>query len=238
MFGIDKTFKNGKVLVGIAAGFESQDFTTTFNNGTLEGDGIMITPYASVTLGKGFSVDVAGGMADMDYDTSRKDPATGELIKGTTDGDRLFASGSVNFNKLFKKKKGTLRIGLNAGMNYSKEEKDAYIEDWQASTTTTDVGKSKTYVTQAKFGAEAGFMYKRIEPFVNVAGEWDVSKSSVLTVGSAQTAPADDDFGIKAGGGVNMILGPKASATISAETVIGREDYKETSGSARLRVDF
>ena len=237
MFGIDKSFKNGRVIVGIAAGMEDQDFTTTFNNGTIDGDGFMVSPYVSFNLNKAFSVDAAIGWANMDYDTTRKDAITSEKFTGSTDGDRFFYSAVLNYNKLKKVKRGQLRLGLNAGINHSEEDKDAYTETGTTGQTVA-VAASDTDVTQAKVGAEVGFLFKKVEPFVNGTWEWDTSKSDAPKVGAAQTQPTEDDSGYRLGGGLNVFLGRRATATIMYDAVYGRSDYEEHSGTARLRLDF
>jgi len=223
--------------VGIAAGMEDQDFTTTFNNGTIDGDGFMVSPYVSFNLNKAFSVDAAIGWANMDYDTTRKDAITSEKFTGSTDGDRFFYSAVLNYNKLKKVKRGQLRLGLNAGINHSEEDKDAYTETGTTGQTVA-VAASDTDVTQAKVGAEVGFLFKKVEPFVNGTWEWDTSKSDAPKVGAAQTQPTEDDSGYRLGGGLNVFLGRRATATIMYDAVYGRSDYEEHSGTARLRLDF
>ena len=246
LFGIDKTFKNGKVLVGISAGYEDQDFTTTFNKGTLDGDGFIVAPYVSINAGKGWSIDATAGYADMDYDMTRKDPVNSEKFTSSTDGDRTFLSASANYDKLTKKSKGIFRLGLRLGVSHAEEEKDAHTETGTTGTTVS-VAATDTDLTQLKFGAETGFRFKAIEPFINFSGEYDVSKSDAPKVAvsttafnlkSAQTAAADDNWGARLGGGLNIWFGDRATAMIGADTVLGRDDYSETSGTARFRLNF
>ena len=43
---------NGKMVIGVAAGYEKIDIVTAFNDGTFEGDGFSITPYIGYQLGR------------------------------------------------------------------------------------------------------------------------------------------------------------------------------------------
>lgn len=238
MFGIDKSFKNGRVILGIAAGMEDQDFDTTFNKGTLDGDGYVVAPYVSINLKRGFSIDATVGFADIDYDLTRKDGSSNEKFTGSTNGDRKFGAVVVNFAKSKKLKKAVVSLGLSAGMNKSEETKDAYTETGTTGTTVP-VGSSTSEVTQAMVGAEVGLLImNRVEPFVNYKHEWDTSKSSAPTVGAAQTQPTVDDQGSRLGGGLNIFLGHRGTATVSYESVHGRADYDEDSIAGRLRFNF
>jgi hypothetical protein len=238
MFGIDKSFKNGRFIVGLAAGMEDQSFDTTFNKGTVDGDGFMVAPYMSIRVGKGFSLDATAGIAQLDYDLTRKDSSTNEKFTGSTSGDRMFGALAVNFNKSKKLKKAVVSVGLSAGMNTSEEDKDAYTETGSTGQTVA-IASNTAKVTQATVGAEVGLlMMGKIEPFINGKFEWDTSKSSAPTVGASQVQPTVDDEGYRYGGGVNVFLGQKGTATISFEEVAGRDDYEESSVTGRFRLDF
>jgi hypothetical protein len=238
MFGIDKSFKNGKFIIGIAGGMEDQDFDTTFNGGTLDGDGYMVAPYVSLNLKRGFSIDATVGMADLDYDVTRKDTGTSEVFTGKTEGDRTFGAVAVNFNKSKKFKKIVASIGLSAGMNKSEETKDAYTETGTTGQTS-EVAKNTAKITQTTVGGEVGLLImNRVEPFLNYKMEWDSSKSSAPTVGATQVQPTVDDRGSRLGGGVNLFLGQRGTATVAYEKVLGRSDYDESSVTGRLRFNF
>jgi hypothetical protein len=238
MFGIDKSFKNGKFIIGISGGMEDQDFDTTFNGGTLDGDGYMVAPYMSLNLKRGFSIDATIGMADLDYDTTRKDTGTAEIFSGTTEGDRTFGAVAINFSKSRKFKKGVASIGLSVGMNKSEETKDAYTETGTTGTTVA-VAKNTSKITQTTVGGEVAFLImNRIEPFINYKMEWDSGKSSAHVVGATQVQPTVDDQGSRLGGGINLFLGQRGTATVSYEEVHGRADYDESSVTGRLRLNF
>jgi len=246
LMGVDKSFKKGRFLIGLSAGYEEQDFDTAFNKGTMSGDGYIVAPYASLNIGKGFSLDATGGYANLDYDMTRGDPANGEVFTSTTDGDRIFAAGGLTYNEIVQKSKGILRYSYRAGVNYSREKKAGFTETGTTGTTVV-VGSTSTNLKQATFGLETGFKFKRVEPFVRVNGEYDLSKSDAHKVavsttafnkGSAQVAASDDSFGVRMGGGLNIWLGDRATAMIAGDTVYGRDNYQETSGTARFRLNF
>jgi hypothetical protein len=238
MFGIDKKLTGGKIILGIAGGYEGMDIDTTFNSGTVKSDGFIVTPYLSMLLGKNFSIDATAGYASLDYDTTRTDPSNGEIFSGTTDADRYFGSAILRFDKRRKKSKGTLRYGVLAGASYTNESKDAYTETGSGGTNTAAVGSQRTHLGQGLLGVNAGFDFGKIEPFINLTGEFDFAKTNDVTVGASQVQATDADIGLRVGGGLNFRFSPKVTGLISGDAVVLREDYLSYSGTARIRVDF
>jgi hypothetical protein len=137
-----------------------------------------------------------------------------------------------------KFKKIVASIGLSAGMNKSEETKDAYTETGTTGQTS-EVAKNTAKITQTTVGGEVGLLImNRVEPFLNYKMEWDSSKSSAPTVGATQVQPTVDDRGSRLGGGVNLFLGQRGTATVAYEKVLGRSDYDESSVTGRLRFNF
>src|SRR5690606_9381010 len=58
------------VLVGLAVGYEWTDFTTIYNRGWLEGQGVTIAPYFGYAFDN-FVLDVTLGRSWLTYDTMR-----------------------------------------------------------------------------------------------------------------------------------------------------------------------
>ena len=233
MAGIDKRFSGDKGIIGIAAGYEGMDVNTTFNSGNLDTDGFIVAPYFSYQANKMISFDATAGYASIDYDVDRLDPSTDEKFTGKTDANRMF--GSMFAHAQTQKDKVT--IGGKLGLAYSSEDKDAFTETGTTGTEVS-VAKTKTHLGQALLGASLGYDGGKVDPFVNVTGEYDFNKSSDPTVASSQTQPADDNFGLRVGLGVNIDVSPNVTAHISGDTVLLRDDYKEFSGTVRLRAEF
>jgi len=238
MFGIDKTFAGGKFLIGLGGGFETSDFETTFNRGTVESDGLIIAPYISAMFGNGFSIDATGGYANLDYDTTRKETATNELINGSTDADRFFGSMMLKYNRSKKLSKGSLTYGALLGVSYTEEEKDGFTEVGADGDTSVAVAAQTTEMGQVLFGMTTGMDFGKVEPFLNLTGEFDFEKSDDVTVGATQVAISDSDFGLRVGGGLNLRFSPRVSGLVSADSVLLRDDYSEFTGTAKIRIDF
>lgn len=240
MIGIDKRFAGDKALVGLSVGYERLDLDTDFNRGNLESDGIVIAPYVAYQINKTFSFEATGGYAFLDYDMDRLDSSTNaEKFTAKTQARRAF--GAATLNAQMQKSKAT--FGAKLGATYSHEKKDAFTEVGQG-TTIVPAGqnvfnaKSTTKLGQAIFGVSAAYDAGKAQPFISVTGEYDFNKTKAATVASTQTAIADDDFGLRVGAGVNVDVTDNISASLSGDGVFLRDDYKEYSGTVRIRAEF
>jgi len=91
---------------------------------------------------------------------------------------------------------------------------------------------------QVLFGMTTGMDFGKVEPFLNLTGEFDFEKSDDVTVGATQVAISDSDFGLRVGGGLNLRFSPRVSGLVSADSVLLRDDYSEFTGTAKIRIDF
>lgn len=231
LVGIDKVYKN-KLLVGLSLGYENTDLSTTFNSGNLDADGFIIAPYASLSLKKGFSVDVSLGYARVDYDQDRLESQTSEKFTASgIDANRYFGILNLNASKKLKK----VTIGGTLGALYSYEKKDSFTETG-ATGTTVAVGSQSTHIGQARFGVNAGINLGKINPYAKITGVYDFTKTKV-NVGANQVSPAQDDFGADFTVGVNL-RAKNFTGTIEGYTSQFRDDWSEYGGTVRLRVEF
>lgn len=232
MVGVDKLLASDRVLIGLSAGYELSDFDTTFNTGSVESDGFIVSPYVSFRPNDIFSIDATAGYASLSIDTDRQDSASGTVFSGSTDADRYFGSMVANAEHQHKK----FLFGVNAGAMYTIESRDAYTETGGADTQA--VRATSTRLGQALLGANVGYDGGKVRPFASVRGEFDFSKSEGIQVASTQTEPEESDFGLRVGLGVNFDIVPGLSGTIAGDTVLLRDDYTEYSGLGRLRFEF
>ena len=233
MVGIDKLLLDDRLLVGLSAGYELQDLDTTFNAGSVESDGFIVSPYFSFRPNNIISVDAAFGYASMSVDQDRRESASSETFTGSTDATRYFGSAVVNLERQHKK----FLIGASAGAMYTIETRDAFTETGSAGNTVT-VNETSTRLGQGIFGVNVGYDGGKVRPFASVRGEYDFSKSEGINVASNQTAPEDSDFGVRVGLGLNFDIVPGLTGTIAGDTVLVRDDYTEYSGLGRLRFEF
>jgi hypothetical protein len=144
----------------------------------------------------------------------------------------------MKFDRARRKAKGTWVYGLKAGASLTAEHKDAFTETGANLVNTALVNAQRTHLAQGLFGVSTGFDFGKVEPYVNLTGEFDFAKTDNITVGASQTTPADSDIGLNIGGGINFRFSPKFTGTLSGETILLRDEYEQYSGTARVRYEF
>lgn len=226
------------VVVGLSVGYEDIDIDTQYNgfagqDGSLEGDGYTIAPYVGVQLTEILTADLTAGYSDLEYDTLRFDPSTGNRITGSTDADRYFVSAGLSGHHALP---NDWMAKIRGSVFYASEDKDAFTET-ESTGATIAVGDEETELGQLSL--DTRWVYEAhdvIKPYALIGAEYDFVKDDV-TVAAGQSV-ADDDFGAKFGAGFNVKLGDNVTGGIEAYTVEFREDYDEYTATANLRVNF
>jgi len=233
LVGADKQIGK-KALLGVAIGYEKSDLDTNYNNGNIDGDGWLVSPYLSLNVNKAVSLDLSGGYAWLEYDMNRRDTNNNETFTGNTDANRFWVNGQVNYDKVVKK----ALLGAFLGVNYSHEKRDAFSEaSSNAVTGSVSHGASSTKLGQIRLGGTAEYNAGKVRPYVGLTAEYDYTKSKTV-VAANQAAPSDDDFGMVGRVGLNLVFSPSVSGVIEGSGSFLRDDYSEYSGLARLRVEF
>lgn len=237
LIGADYQVAPGVVL-GLSFGYENVDIDTAYNgfngnDGSIEGDGYTIAPYIGVKFSDRLTANLTAGYSDIEYDTLRFDPNTGNRITGSTDADRYFVSAALD---------GTYDLRGNWGLKtrgsvfYASEDKDSFTET-ESNGATTAVASNDTELGQFGLETRLSYDFDKVQPYALLGLEYDFSKDDT-PVAAGQTS-SDDDFGVKLGAGVNLInLGSNVSGGLEAYTVEGRDDYNEYTVSGGLRVKF
>ncbi|HEY5608885.1 MAG TPA: autotransporter outer membrane beta-barrel domain-containing protein [Alphaproteobacteria bacterium] len=217
MAGVDFRLMNALVL-GIAGGYEKQDFDTTFNRGNIEGTGWTIAPYAVLTINRMFSLDAAGGYSKLDYDMTRLDPANSARITGSTDASRYFATINGNGNMSIDR----WRLGARVGTLYAHEDRDSFTESNGVTT-----GSQKTAIGFVNAGPRLGYMIGSLEPYVRAEGRVYYNDGG-----------SDDRFDAVFAGGLRWNITPGASFNVEGSTVQFRNDMEQYGIGGALRVQF
>ncbi len=226
------------VVLGISVGYENVDIDTQYNgfggqDGNLEGNGYTIAPYIGVKLSDAVTADLTVGYSELEYDTLRFDPNTGNRIKGSTDADRYFVSAGISgVHEL----EGNWVLQGRGSVFYASEDKDAYTET-ESNAATVAVAAEETDLGQLLLDARLGYNYQQVQPYALVGIEYDFSKDDAV-VAAGQTQSLDEEFGAKFGGGINLMLGPNVTGGVEAYTVEFRDDYNEYAVTGGLRVQF
>jgi len=227
------------VVLGISAGYEDSDFDTAYNGfgsdeGSLEGKGWIIAPYAAFDLG-GVVASLSAGYTAVDYDTVRYDPSSGNRITGSTEADRYFVSAGLGSSYSLG---NNFRLRSNASVFYASEEKDAFTETEAATSATISQDEDTTELGQAAVDFRLGYAMQQVEPYALVGASFDFAKSDVPLATGQTESGTQDDFAAKFGGGLILHMGEGVSGGIEAYTSEFREDYNEYNATANVRVKF
>src|SRR5690606_38006457 len=111
-------------------GYEDTDIDTQYNgfggvDGQLDGDGWTVAPYVPYAIANHARASLVVGYSDVEYDTVRFDPSTGNRITGSTDADRWFVDASLAGDfKVYDK----WLLHTKGGIFYVSEDKDGFTE--------------------------------------------------------------------------------------------------------------
>ena len=232
MAGVDTNFAGDAGIVGVSFGYQMGDITTTFNSGTVDMKSIVVAPYVSYSIDDMFSIDATAGYADVKYENARTDSITSERFTAKNSATRMFGSAMLNASS----RMDNITLTGKVGASYSRESQSAFTESGSAGNSQA-VAKNTAKLGQAVAGATMALNGDGVSPFVSVLGEYDYTKTKT-TVASNQVTPSNDKFGVRLGGGVNIDLGSSISALLEANTVLLRDNYKEHTGTVRIRAEF
>lgn len=93
--GIDYAFDD-RLILGLAGGYESQNFDLTNLDGVVSGNGLKMAPYAVYRLDDNLSLDASGGYAWLSYADTHRDPLSGQGRAGTAEASRWYVASDLN----------------------------------------------------------------------------------------------------------------------------------------------
>ena len=215
---------NGNLLIGLAFGYEDVDITTSFNNGTFEGNGFTIAPYFGYKFNKAWGVDASVGVSFLDYDNSRNSNG----VTGSFNAKRLF--GSANFTGNIQRKK--LRITPKVGILALGEEQDSYSE-----SDGTAVGDVNIHLIRLNASGELGYsIAKGVEPFLRAGLEYDLNRNGPVVL-TGTTLSSSDEAGAAFAAGINFNR-KNISGSITGTSTQFKDELTTWGASARIRINF
>ena len=221
------------LIGGITVSYENLDLDTDFNQGSLEGDGITVAPYAIVNIGKMFSLDLSGGYTWLQYDADRSTVNEQNQFTSTKsvsgfDAGRYFGALNVNADL---EHKGWI-AGGSIGALYASESQDSYVESDGTSRSQVD-----TDLGQAVVGLKFGYAFSKVTPYITGSYEYDFKHTDINVLdGDVKAANDEDRFVV--GGGLSLHITDAISGGIEATTVEGHDDVSNYTVKARLRIEF
>ncbi|NNM00184.1 MAG: autotransporter outer membrane beta-barrel domain-containing protein [Gammaproteobacteria bacterium] len=228
--GVDWSFGDN-LLVGLAAGYERQDFVTIFNGGGQETDGIVVAPYAGYRLSDQWSVDGTVGFTYSDIEQFRTQVV--QTVSSELDAWRVFAAANLNW---FGGRDRWL-LSARGGLLYAQDSFDSFTENTGVAGGLFNPEREFD-IGQASIGGEVGYAIGDFVPFVNGRFIYDVEES-VVEVGPGQAAPGADRTEFQAGFGLRYFGRDNGiSADVEFTTVETRENIDSYTISATVRIEL
>ena len=237
LFGADR-FVTDRLILGLAAGYESTDVFTFFNGGNTDTEGFTVAPYAAFLINDMFSVDVAFGYTSLENDTDRLQLGTGATLLGEFDSDRYFATTNLNVAHT----NGNWYTGGRIGYLYSYEEQDGYTETGGTGggAAARTVGSRNIHISQLILGGEVAYNFGRQEPYVGATYVYDLSRGIGRNAGGLPGGVApdfDDEDEIRLNAGVRYFA-TYFTAVVDVTHVVSRNNFDSTSAMLTVRTDL
>ena len=228
MVGVDMSPVDNLVL-GLAVGYENSDTDTKFNGGEVNSNGLTFIGYGTYAIDETFSVDLVGGVSQINVSQFRLDPDTAAKISSSTDSDRLFFSGNLNASREYDNWFVTAR----AGMLWATEGQTGFTE-----SNGSVIANSEFGLGQLRVGGEAAYlMASDWEPYGSLTLEYDYRITDV-DYAPGVVAPSVDRTGAVMGLGVRYFGKDGITGNFEYSTVLGRDNYSEDSINMTLRAEF
>lgn len=232
------TVKNGIVgydsrvtdtlILGLATGYEAVDIHTRYNNGSVEGSSVSLSPYLGYLINDWLSLDASVGHTWINYDFT----SNYNSVKGSTDADRWF--GSLNLNAVHHLGDAQLRGGLGYLRLY--EDQDAYRDSSGADIAQTQVNFGQA---RATVGGAYDFVtdFGVVSPNAFVRLEYDLPAAKQVSLGNGLIS-SSDRTGATFGVGVDLGFGDDLLLSLSGTSTQFRQNTESYSLMANLRFSF
>lgn len=234
--GVDYTILDLGLVAGIAVGYERSNLDTLNDNGSLDGDGFVISPYVGKTIGDFGIVDGGFGYVRTSYDRVIADP-DGLTSTGGFDANRffVFANATGYVPQELADVDGLTLLG-KVGLRYSREDQDAFFQG------TTRVNGRVVELGQLSIAGEARYRPEVdfegiMEFFFRAEGNIDVIRNDAAAAPGLPQG-SDDRTDVTVSLGAVATLTDTVSFDVTYEHVLSREDISEQSLVAGLRINF
>ena len=232
MVGADH-FVTDSVMMGAALNVETSYLDLGRADGEVSSTAIGLTPYLAWRIDDIFSLSAQGNVSFMQSRMSDQLLQFGPITE--TDMDALRWSLAVTGDGFWQWGNWGLLSGLNLSYGQLLTRSTIDNQGNQVSGTTSQNGSVSLMIQPSYY-----WEYDRhlaLEPYFLAEYQHDFTMQKVSTPTGAAPHPNDPDQ-IRLGLGLNIFGGAFYSGNVEATTVVGREDYSETSLGATLRVNF
>ena len=230
--GYDVT-RSSRVVLGVAVGYEADNFVTRFNAGDEKTRGFNVTPYFSFLLSDTWSVDLSLGYGSFDTKQSRSVGSTVITIPLGVDAVTSEVSSTRDFaalNLTNVSTAGNWKLTGSAGFLGTRRKQEAYVESDGTSVASTNQSVEQyNLLGEAAYGRGAG------EVYLGAVYEY-VRNPPTVQFPSGEQPPVDKDSYVLAAGWRYFGRGMTTNFAFTGRA--GQQDVKEYGFYMMLRVDL
>ena len=218
---------NDWVMAGLSAGYERQNINTSFNQGTWDSNGAVVSPYVLVQLiPNQLYLDASVGYVGQSIDLSRSNGS----INADTTGTRFFMSSNLTATLDY----GNVSVRPTMGAMWMYQGISGYQE---SGTGGQNVDDTTVHFGRFIAGGQVGYNFESVQPFLMAQYQYDY-KYDLPTVGPGQVQPTAYKNSALVGGGLLFYLSPRFSCGAQFGAEVGKVDYISYTGSATVRYAF
>ncbi len=218
-----------RFVLGAAVGYQYVDVNTTFNSGKLKQTGWGVTPYAVFALNQNYFIDVSGGYYWLDNEMMRNS----NTARANYDGDRWSVGGNINGAWTINRWQASAAVGYL----YVKATDDAFRETGSAAQAGLQASQI-TKLGQGRIGGSLGYSLGNITPYGMARVEHNFEQPKVSLNSGVGGQPPEARTGYRIGAGLRFNVSSAVSGDVSANTLLGKDDYKEYGVGGTLRIAF
>jgi len=221
MIGGDVTLDSG-ALVGAAISYEDTETWIDVADGSSDGSGWMLTPYAAMSyLDGALVVDALVGYGQFDTDVKRL-VHTAAPVSGAYDRERYIAGANATYQALAN----DVLFAAKAGYLYAYENGDSYTD-----SSGFVYGDQDSRVGTLRLEGMASWMVGIVEPYASVAYLHDLQRTKVPGADNDRSA-------IEARAGATVYATDSLSGGLEYSEEFGRAQTENRSFTLNLRATF
>lgn len=227
--GFDVT-RSDRYVLGISAGHEASNYTTTFNAGNQKARGFNVSPYFAYLLSDTWSVDLILGYGELDTRQTRTLGSPTPPATVAVDSEFSSTRGFVSTNLTNVSTWGNWILTGSLGLLASRREQDAYVESNGAA-----VPGSKQTIEQWNLLGEAAYGRGASETYIGLMYEETRDPLKVQFASGEQPANDPDSVLLTAGW---RHFGKGLTANFVFSKRVAQDQVNEYGFSMMLRVDL
>ena len=222
------------LVLGISAGYQRTSLTTSYNAGSLTGNGATVSPYFALVPTDNIYLEGSLGYSSTSYDL--EDASSGSLSLASLQGDRVFGFLYLN-GRVPQDWHGdkALTIGGKIGFSYATEFFSGYTD-----SQGFDYRDTRSQLGQASIGASIRYLFEledfALEPYVDAVFGYDVVRTGGDVPGLS--TGTEDTTDVVLGIGTDLLVGDRFTITIEYNTTLARDDYSNHTGLLLARAKF